>query len=78
MWVLTRAINEYDQDGDYFESAWIKKPNIEQLIWFGFEKDYALHLLNNDGGRIEYEHTWWFLTELKEGEQYKHSNSKAF
>lgn len=75
MHVLTRAINQYDQDGDYFEAVWINKPSIDQLKKFGFTPEYCHHLLNNGGDRINQEETWYFLTEIKEGEEYKHSNN---
>ena len=31
IWVLTRAINEYGQEGEYFVDAWDAKPTEEQL-----------------------------------------------
>lgn len=31
IWVLTRAINEYCKDGEYFVEAWDAKPTEEQL-----------------------------------------------
>lgn len=71
MWLLTRAINEYNQDGEYFESAWINKPTEEQLSKF-FGKDESLieHLLMG-GGRIESENVWYYLTEVKEGKEFE-------
>jgi len=71
MWILTRAINQYDQDGEYFESAWIKKPTKEQLSkLFGKDKKLINHVLDG-GGRVMSENMWYYLTEIKEGEEYK-------
>ena len=31
MWIVTRAINDYNQDGDYFVAAFINKPTFQDL-----------------------------------------------
>lgn len=72
MWIITRAINEYDQDGDYFEVAYNSKPTLDELIKFFGDKKIAKHVLNG-GGRRDFENRWYFLTEIKHGEQYVHS-----
>lgn len=70
MWVLTRSINQYNQDGDYFESVYSSKPTIKELMRFiGCSYSYAKHV-RNGGGRIESEDEWYYLTEIKSGEQY--------
>jgi hypothetical protein len=73
MWVITRAINAYEQEGDYFECVFEKKPTIEQLIEFFCDKELATHVLNGGGRRDDFEHTWYFLTEMKSNEKYVHS-----
>lgn len=76
MWVLTRAINEYDQDGEYFVTVWINKPNYTDLDRFfktKLEQSFLDHLYNG-GGRIEYEDEWYFLREIQSGEQIEHTN----
>ena len=73
MWVITRAINAYEQEGDYFECVFERKPTIEQLVkFFNDDEELATHVLNG-GGRRDFEHTWYFLTEIKSGEKYVHS-----
>ena len=72
MWVITRAINQYDQYGDYFECVFENKPTIEQLIKYFGDEELAKHVLNG-GGRQNIEYSWYFLTEIKSGEQYVHS-----
>lgn len=72
MWILTREINEYDQDGAYFEKAWVEKPTYTQL-YNAIKKYYEVdkigsslmkHIMNG-GGRLDVEHTWFFLSEVK-------------
>jgi hypothetical protein len=72
MWVITRAVNEYDQDGDYFECVFQSKPTLEQLVKYFDDEELAKHVLNG-GGRIEFEHTWYYLTPMKSGEKYVQS-----
>jgi len=81
--VITRGINEYDQDGEYFHAVFITKPTREELrlLFYGKkhariigpsnEEKFITHLLNG-GGRQEYENEWYYLTEIKSGELYKH------
>lgn len=72
MWVITRAINQYDQYGDYFETAYENKPTLDDLLKFFGDEELAKHVLNG-GGRRGFEDSWYFLTEIKSGEQYVHS-----
>ena len=69
MWVITFAVNAYDQEGDYFERVFDKKPTIEELNNLGYDGE---HLIKG-GGRKGSEGSWRFLTEIKSGEAYKHS-----
>ena len=69
MWVITFAVNAYNQEGDYFERAFDKKPTVEELKKLGYDGE---HLIKG-GGRKGAEGSWRFLTEIKHGEAYEHS-----
>ena len=72
MWVLTRSINEYNQDGDYLICVFSSKPTVEKLIEiFGISEKYAKFLILEGGGREDSEDEWWYLSELEDGELYK-------
>jgi len=75
MWILTREINEYDQDGAYFEAAFENEPILFDLAHHfypseSFDKlsteqmDFLVHIAKG-GGRIEFEHTWYNLFEYQ-------------
>ena len=72
MWVITRAINDYNQDGDYLMAVFYEKPNEEQLkrVLKNDDTHFLGHMLEG-GGRISLEHEWYYLTEIKSGEIYK-------
>lgn len=72
IWVLTRSINDYNQDGEYFEMAWDHKPSLQelanQLVGRG-EGDVmqAVSLLLHieaGGGRQGFEDTWYHLRQV--------------
>lgn len=74
MWVVTRAINEYDQDGDYLVCVFKDKPTFQDLKKIlPDEDDDVIHNLIRGGGRRDVEYVWYFLTELASGELYIHS-----
>ena len=74
-WVLTREINEYDQEGAYFEAVFKEKPSIKQLAEhftgrYGFPNDVMqavafLEHLRDGGGRRGVEHEWYNLEEVE-------------
>ena len=64
VFILTREINEYDQDGEYFVKVFGVKPTYEQLLECGVNADRLEHTLNG-GGRIDYEEEWFFLREYE-------------
>lgn len=66
MWVITRSVNDYNQYGDYFERVFDHKPTKEELDSLGYDGE---HLLNG-GGRKDFEGVWFWLTEIKSGEEY--------
>lgn len=69
MWVITFTINAYDQQGDYFDRVFDHKPTKEELDKLGYDGE---HLLMG-GGRRMFEEQWYYLIEIKSGEQYEHS-----
>ena len=79
VWVLTRSINDYNQDGEYFETFWIKKPTVKELAAYfkGNQStssfidpmaalDFLLHV-ESGGGRRDVEHEWYHLAQYEEG-----------
>jgi hypothetical protein len=67
-WVLTREINEYDQDGEYFEAVFAEKPDYDKMAKLLFDlgwdnKELTDHVLNG-GGRVYREETWYHLREV--------------
>lgn len=88
IWLITKAINAYDQEGDYIETAYDHESTREDLRKYFYSERYdpkkspkhernlrekfISHLLKG-GGRIEWENEWYFLTCMKSGEKYKHS-----
>lgn len=74
VYVLTREINQYDQDGEYFVTVFQNKPTVEQLKRHGVGEGWKSestpekicdHVLNCGGGRIDREDTWWYLRQVK-------------
>lgn len=66
MWILTREINDYNQDGQYYVKAFINKPSREELKKYGIiEESYIDHILNG-GGREDNETEWFYLIEETE------------
>lgn len=76
VWVLTRGVNDYNQDGDYFEAVWLKKPTIKQLTDYFYENGakaqaidvmaalaFVMHV-EAGGGRRGSEDIWYHLTEV--------------
>lgn len=62
VWVLTRGINEYNQDGEYYENVFANKPTAKQLIDCGVHAAEVEHVLKG-GGRTKHEYYWFFLRE---------------
>lgn len=78
-WVLTKEMNEYDQYGEYFMEVFKEKPDFQKLlkvlIGHGISLDcdpsepkiehVVGNLIRKGGGRINYEHTWFYLKEVE-------------
>ncbi len=63
IWVLTREINEYDQDGEYYVKAFNHKPTHQELSSAGVPTTSLRHVLNGGGRTERYEHEWFHLRE---------------
>ena len=80
MWVLTRAINQYDQDGDYLVTFFDHNPTLNDLSMFFWNRSIDspladsellfLEHLKKGGGRQNIEYEWYYLTELDSGVRY--------
>lgn len=71
MWVVTRAINQYNQDGDYLVCVFENKPTFQELkTVLKKESDSTINKLLEGGGRENSEYEWYHLTELKSGQLY--------
>lgn len=75
MWAVTRALNEYNQDGDYLVCVFKDKPDFQRLkTILSIESDEVINNLLEGGGRLNTEDEWFFLTELQDGEEYSSHN----
>lgn len=71
MWVITREINEYDQDGEYFVSVYESRPSFQDLkALLPDEKDATLDKLTRGGGGQSTENEWYHLGQVMHGELY--------
>ena len=69
LWIVTREINQYDQDGEYFVSAFIKRPEFNDLVKLLPNEDKELiNRLLNGGGRDGVEDEWYSLRKVVIGE----------
>lgn len=62
VYVLTREINDYDQDGEYFVAVFSDIPKAAKLISLGVPQNKLRHVMNG-GGRLEYDQEWFWLRE---------------
>lgn len=64
-WVVTREINQYDQDGEYFFCVFDDKPTFAELkIILPSMDDKTIGKLTRGGGRQKDEYEWYRLTEV--------------
>jgi len=61
VWVLTREVLAYDQEGAYFCAVWATKPTADDLRAVGVRD--CEHVLNG-GGQRPNDYEWHSLTEL--------------
>lgn len=76
LWVLTRELNAYEQDGEYFEAAFIGKPTAKHLkrvlkLRDTEEADELISHILDGGGRMGIENEWYNLEEYEEGTKYE-------
>lgn len=69
LYIITMAINAYDQEGEYFIVGYCHKPNVDELSKI-FDVNLAKHICNG-GGRRGLEESWYFLREVEEGHEFK-------
>lgn len=69
VYVLTRSINDYNQDGEYFVAVFNAEPTEKQLVDCGVDPGRREFMLKG-GGRIDYEHEWYMLTKTEFGKRY--------
>lgn len=70
IWVVTRLINDYNQDGDYFVGFFYEKPTAAQLANLtGRSVEYWEESPN--GGRHGTEYEWYLVVSMEEGESYE-------
>jgi len=67
VWLLTRAINAYDQEGDYFVAVFSAKPSAVALQAHGVSASAVEHVLRG-GGREKFEEEWFRLEEILPGD----------
>ena len=63
VFVLTRELNMYDQDGEYFVGVFDGLPHHSQLTLNGVPQNRLRHVLKG-GGRVEHEDEWFHLREI--------------
>lgn len=72
VWVVTRAINQYNQDGEYLVCVFVRKPSFKELRKIlPDETNETIGRLTRGGGRKKTENEWFMLTEIESGEVYK-------
>ena len=70
VWAVTRSINQYDQDGDYFVGFFYEKPTAAQLANLtGRSVGYWEESPN--GGRHGTEDEWYHVVRINEGVAYE-------
>lgn len=79
MWVLTRALDHYGQEGEYFVAVYKYRPTYGQLMTVFEEidgehsfsrrnnREFLEHLLRG-GGRRNNEYEWFILKKYEEGQ----------
>lgn len=67
-WVITKLVNDYNQYGQYFISAYTEKPTAEQIKKTLKCSDELAVDIEKGGGRASFEDIWFELHEIKSGE----------
>lgn len=61
VWILTREVNEYNQEGAYFIAVFGVKPSHNELSDLGVPRNRLRHVLNG-GGRVFNDEEWYELS----------------
>lgn len=66
VYVLTREINEYNQEGEYFEGVFSQFPTREQLLDAGVHSSCVDRVLSGENGQsTRYESVWWNIRKVE-------------
>lgn len=66
VWILTREVNDYNQDGEYFVKVFADKPSKGELkSSYPLTNEEVENLLLHGGGRLEIESEWYYLREYQ-------------
>ena len=71
MYIITRAVNEYNQEGQYFVAAYNVKPTFKQLKELLNLDDVTTGKLTRGGGRQDNEYDWYYLKKVQSGQIYE-------
>lgn len=77
MWVVTRCVNDYNQHGEYFVSAFLEKPSVEELTRLGLTNLEAEACVTMGGDRIYPSigtDEWYYLHQIEVGEAFYYEN----
>jgi len=70
MWVVTREINQFEQDGEYLVSVFKDKPTFQALkALLPSESDVTIGKLTRGGGRHGNEYEWFNLFSVENGQK---------
>lgn len=71
LWVITREINEYHQDGDYLVAVFHTQPDFNDLSkLLPNQPSMVIDRLTRGGGREHDEGEWFNLMEIRSGKMY--------
>lgn len=68
MWILTFEVYHDNQHGEYFHTAYLTKPTIEELMEVSIPLTVAESLLKVGEGHQNPEDEWYSLKEYQHGE----------
>tara|TARA_R110000737_G_scaffold353158_1_gene402739 strand:- start:417 stop:665 length:249 start_codon:yes stop_codon:yes gene_type:complete len=71
MYIVTRVLNAYDQDGEYFVAAYLEKPTFKELRGLLSLDTVTTGKLLKGGGRQDHEDEWFYLREIAIGESFE-------
>ena len=75
VWIITEGFNDYDQHGEYFVAAFDHKPSITELDNLLGGNEQLSEWVDKGGGRQGVENSWYYMTEVESGQEYKPYNN---